>query len=182
MRKYLLPPLMLLLLIACEDTSSIVSSSGPSPRVRADVSTDITVAAAVGHVMPAAYSAVMGETNNIWPHSRANMRYQQVFLGSELGMEKIDGVCLRHDELFGGRQSAEHLKIKLGPTQLDNTNLGVVFDDNYSSPPTQVFDGDLIIPQTSGAGTVDMFDFCIDFTTSYVHPAGSNLVVEFVNT
>jgi hypothetical protein len=182
MRKYLLPPLLLLLLIACNDTTSIVSSGDSGPHVRASVSADVTVTSAKGHVLPAAYAATMGETNNIWPHSRANMRYQQVFLGSELGMEKIDGVCLRHDELFGGRQSAEHLKIKLGPTSLDNTNLGMVFDDNYSSSPTQVFDGDIVIPATTGAGALDMFDFCIDFTTSYTHPAGSNLIVEFVNS
>ena len=180
MKKYL--PLMLLLLIACDESTSIVSSGGPSPRVRAEVSTDFTVAAAADHVLPAAYATVMGEVNNIWPHSQRNMRYQQVFLGSEIDMDKIDGVCLRHDDAIGGRQSSDHLKIKLGPTQLDNTNLGLVFDDNYSSPPTEVFDGDVIIPATTGAGTVDMFDFCITFTTPYLHPAGSNLVIEWINT
>ena len=30
-----------------------------------------------------------------------------------------------HDELFGGRLSSENLTVKLGPTQLDNTNLGM---------------------------------------------------------
>ena len=186
MRKFLLPPLMLLLLIACSDTTSIVSSGGQSPRVRADVSadapSDLTIASVTPHVLPAAYASIMGGTNNIWPHSRGNMRYQQVFLGSELDMEKVDGLCLRHDELFGGRQSTDHLKIKLGPTQLDNTNLGMVFDDNYSAAPTVVFDDNVVIPATTGAGNVNMFDLCIDFTTSYVHPAGSNLIVEFSNS
>ena len=185
MRKFLLPPLMLLLLIACSDTTSIVSS-GPSPRVRADVSADVSsdlaIASVTPHVLPAAFASIMGGTNNIWPHSRGNMRYQQVFLGSELDIEKVDGLCLRHDELFGGRQSTDHLKIKLGPTQLDNTNLGMVFDDNYSAAPTVVFDGNVVIPATTGAGNVNMFDLCIDFTTSYVHPAGSNLIVEFSNS
>ena len=182
MRKYLLPPLMILLLVACGDTTSIVSANGPVPHNRLSMSGEVSVAAASGQVLPAAYASVMGETNNFWPHSRANMRYQQVFLGSELGIDKISGLCLRHDELFGGRLSSENLTVKLGPTQLDNTNLGNTFDDNYSAAPTEVFSGAVVIPATTGSGAVDSFDFCIEFTIPYVHPAGSNLIVEFVNT
>ena len=182
MKRILLPPLLILLLVACSDTTSIVGAGNPSPRIHSHISSDISVSASGGHVLPAAYAATMGENNNIWPHSRANMRYQQVFLGSELDMDKISGLCLRHDELFGGRLSNENLTVRLGPTQLDNTNLGMVFADNYSAPPTEVFSGALVIPATTGAGTVDSFDFCIEFTTQYVHPAGSNLIVEFVNT
>jgi hypothetical protein len=125
---------------------------------------------------------MMGENNNIWPHTGAHMRYQQVFLGSELNVDKISGLCLRHDELFGGRQSNVTITVKLGPTQLDNTNLTNIFDDNYSAPPTEVFSGAITIPATTGPGTLDSFDFCIEFTTPYVHPAGSNLIVEFVNS
>src|SRR4029079_16389816 len=185
MRKFLLPPLMILLLVACADTTSVVSVSDQSPnpslKVRSDISSDVTIAA-TAHVLPAAYGSVMGEVNNIWPQTGAHMRYQQVFLGSELDIEKVDGLCLRHDELFGGRQSAVHLTVKLGPTQMDNTNLSTVFDDNYSALPTEVFSGDITIPATTGVGTINSFDFCIDFTTSYSHPAGSNLIVEFVNS
>lgn len=182
MRKFLLPPLMILLLVACSDTTSVVSATDQSARMRSDIIPEVTVATATAHVLPAAYASVMGETNNIWPHTGAHMRYQQVFLGSELDIAKIDGLCLRHDELFGGRQSTVHLTVKLGPTQMDNTNLSNVFADNYSAAPTEVFSDNITIPQTSGAGTINSFDFCIDFTTSYSHPAGSNLIVEFVNT
>jgi hypothetical protein len=65
---------------------------------------------------------------------------------------------------------------------MDDTNLSTTFDANYSAPPTEVFSGEVVIPATTGAGAVDSFDFCIEFTTEYVHPAGSNLVVEFVNS
>lgn len=185
MRKFLLPPLMILLLVACADTTSVVAVSDQPPRVapalRSDISSDVTVAS-TAHVLPAAYTSVMGEVNNIWPHTGAHMRYQQVFRGSELDIEKIDGLCLRHDDLIGGRQSTVNLTVKLGPTQMDNTNLSSVFDDNYSAPPTEVFSGSITIPATTGAGTINSFDFCIDFTTSYSHPAGSNLVVEFINS
>ena len=182
MRKMLLPPIILFL-IACVDSSSIVNSAGVGARFDVVQSSGISVAAASGHVMPAAYATMMGEVNNSWPHSRANMRYQQVFLGSELGdMQKIAGLCLRHDESFGGPQLTEQLTVKLGPTQLDNTNLGTAFDSNYSSTPTEVFSGSVVIPATTGSGTLDSFDFCIDFTTQYEVPAGSNLIVEIVNS
>lgn len=183
MRKILLPPLMILLLVACADRHPVASASGPSVRFDASVGSDFTTATSNGRVLPAAYTAAMGETNNSWPHARANMRYQQVFLGAELGdLDRIAGLCLRHDELFGGRQLTEQLTVKLGPTLMDNTNLSNSFDANYSGTPTVVFSGGIVIPATTGAGNVDMFDFCIEFTTQYLHLPGSNLIVEFVNT
>jgi hypothetical protein len=184
MRKILLPPMVFLLLVACVDNASIVNPGGPTARFDLNTAGEITMTAtAQGRVMPAAYAAKMGEINNSWPHANANMRYQQVFLGSELGnTDRIAGLCLRHDELFPGRALTEHLTVKLGPTEMDNTNLSTTFDANYSAAPTEVFSGDIVIPATTGAGTLDSFDFCINFTTQYVHPEGSNLVVEFVNT
>ena len=183
MRKILLPPLMILLLIACGENGPTMPASQPAIRHNLNTDAPITASSVAGRVLPAAYAGAMGEINNSWPHARANMRYQQVFLGTELGdMDRIAGVCLRHDELFGGRQLSENLTIKLGPTQLNNTNLGNTFDANYSAAPTVVFSGGLVIPATTGTGSVDMFDFCIDFTTEYVHPAGSNLVVEIINS
>ncbi|HEY0241554.1 MAG TPA: hypothetical protein VGC52_02715, partial [Gemmatimonadaceae bacterium] len=99
MRKILLPPLMILLLVACADRHPVASVSGPGVRLEASVGSDFTAATSHGRVLPAAYTAAMGETNNSWPHARANMRYQQVFLGAELGdLDRIAGLCLRHDE------------------------------------------------------------------------------------
>lgn len=183
MRKILLPPLMLLLLIACAENRSVVSVSEPGVRFNVSGSSNLTASAFNGRVLPAAYETTMGDVNNSWPHARANMRYQQVFLGSELGgMDRIAGLCLRHDEAFAGRELSENLTIKLGPTQMNNTNLGNTFDANYSDAPTEVFSGNIVIPATTGAGSIEMFDFCIDFTTDYLHPFGSNLIVEVINS
>ena len=184
MKKAVLLMSAMVAINGCKETSSIVGANDSRPRydVAAGESVE-TAALPTGRVLPAAYEAAMGEVNNIWPHSGANMRYQQVFLGSELaGTDRIAGLCLRHDELFGGRELTEQLTVKLGPTSMDNTNLGMTFDDNYSAAPTVVFSGSIVIPATTGAGTVDMFDFCIDFTTQYVHPDNSNLIVEIVNS
>ena len=183
MKKILLPPLFLLLLVACSDTSSIVSAGVRAPRYDVIESVDPSISAVGGRVLPAAFATQMADVNNSFPHARANMRYQQVFLGSELGdLEQIAGLCLRHDDTAAGPQLTQQLTIKLGPTQMDNTNLGNTFATNYSATPTEVFSGSVVIPGTTGAGTIDSFDFCVEFTTTYTHPAGSNLIVEIVNT
>jgi hypothetical protein len=183
MRKILLPPLLLLLLVACAENGTVMSPREPGVRFDVNTEAELTATAVNGKILPAAYALAMGESNNSWPHARGNMRYQQIFLGTELGdMDRIAGLCLRHDELVSGRQLTENLTVKLGPTNLNNTNLGNTFDANYSSAPTQVFSDEIIIPATTGAGTIDMFDFCIQFTTEYVHEPGANLIVEMINT
>jgi hypothetical protein len=133
-------------------------------------------------VLPSAYTTVMGETNGSFPHTQRNLRYQQVFLGSDLSDPTLVGVCLRRDDMFGGVSVTQTLTIKLGPTSLDYTSLGAAFDANYSDTPTEVFSGEVVVPASAGGGTPTDFDFCIPFTQQYVHPAGSNLIVEVINT
>lgn len=140
-------------------------------------------ACANGVVLPNAYTNMMGEANNTFPHAFANMRYQQVFLGAELGdVTAVGGLCLRRDEFAGGPAGTQQLTVKLGPTQLNHLTLTPVFDANYSAPPTTVFSGPVSIPASSGGGTPDDFYISIEFTTPYLHPAGSNVIVEIVNT
>jgi hypothetical protein len=134
-------------------------------------------------VLPNAYTNVMGEFNNRFPHAQHNMRYQQVFLGAELGtITALGQLCLRRDQVFGGPALTQQLTVKLGPTALNHLTLTPVFDANYAAPPTQVFSGPVQIPFSSGGGTPTDFYICIDFTTPYIHPAGTNLLVEIVNT
>jgi hypothetical protein len=136
-----------------------------------------------GVVLPNAYTNMMGEANNTFPHGWANMRYQQVFLGAELGdVTAVGGLCLRRDEFVGGPAGTQQLTVKLGPTQLNHITLTPVFDANYSGAPTTVFSGPVTLPASSGGGTPDDFYISIDFTTPYIHPAGSNVIVEIVNT
>ena len=98
-------------------------------------------------VLPSGFTSIMGATNQNFPHAAfRTMRYQQVFLGSDLVNPAIVSLCLRRDEVIGGLSRTKTLTIKLGPTSLDYTNLGATFDDNYSAPPTTVFSGDVVIP------------------------------------
>ena len=134
-------------------------------------------------VVPNAYTDMMGEQNNTFPHGFFNMRYQQVFLGPELqGLRAIGGLCLRRDEIAGGPTKTVQLTVKLGPTALNNLTLTPTFDANYSAPPTTVFSGAVHLPASTGGGTPDDFYICIDFTTTYIHPLRFNLIVEIANT
>lgn len=138
--------------------------------------------AAPSAVVPAGYDAIMGGANNQIPHSWANVRYQQVFQGADLKDPVLVGLCLRRDQFPGGTERTQTLAIKLGPTSLDHTNLGMTFDANYSAPPTTVFSGDVLVPAGIGGGTPADFDLCIPFTQSYEHAPGTNVILEVVNT
>ena len=132
-------------------------------------------------VLPDAMASVMGDRYNFIPHANPQIRYQQVFSGSEVGGSQIiTGFCLRSDNLRTSDRLVQQLTVKLGPTNFNPATIGSVFDNNYSAPPTTVFSGDFIMPET-GRGDLNSWDACLDFTTPYSHPGGS-LIVEMINT
>jgi hypothetical protein len=139
--------------------------------------------APAGFVVPADYQYQFGTTNNRFPYAQHDMRYQQVFLGSELGgLQTISALCLRKDDRSGGQAQTQQLTIRMGPTEYDHTNLTTAFDDNYSGRSTEVFSGDVNIPANTVRGTVEDFNLCIEFAQPYRHRVGSNVIVEIINT
>jgi hypothetical protein len=177
MKRSMLIPVALMF-VACTDVP-LTGTSESSLRF----ATSIADAAATEAVLPSGYASVMGETNNSFPYSVKNLRYQQVLAGADVVNPVIVGLCLRRDDVSGGGTSTtQTLAIKLGPTSLDYTNLGSNFDANYAAAPTEVFSGDVVVPAGTPGGTASDFDLCIPFSQPYNHPAGSNLIVEVVNT
>jgi len=177
MKRSMLIPVALMF-VACTD-ASVTGTRDHSLRFE----NALAVATPLETVLPSAYTSVMGESGNTLPHSMKNLRYQQVFLGSDVVNPEIVGLCLRRDDAFGGgTETTQTLSIRLGPTALDHTTLSANFAANYSSAPTEVFAGDVIVPASVRGGTPADFDLCIPFTQTYNHPAGSNLIVEVVNT
>ena len=171
--------LSVLLVIACSESGPLATG----PRMKTASPRQVIQLPAPEAVLPSAFASVMGGTNNNFPHaSFRNMRFQQIFLGSDLVSPRIVSLCLRRDEQIGSLSRTKTLTIKLGPSNLDNTNLSSEFDENYSAPPTEVFSGDIVIPAAAAGGTPVDFDFCVPFTQEYDHPAGSNLIVEVINT
>jgi hypothetical protein len=169
--------ILAVLLFGCAEPTEPVTIETPQFRQAAFLSTVPNEA-----VLPSAYTTVMGETNNSFPHVQKNMRYQQVFAASDIVNPMIVGLCLRRDDVSGGSQSTQTLTIRMGPSSLDYTSLTTNFDANYSAAPTEVFSGDVVVPASAGGGTPADFDFCIPFTQQYVHTPGSNVIVEVLNT
>jgi hypothetical protein len=179
MKRFLAVAVLAVMSVSCAEPTNPTAQNALTPGA---ARMDVAVSSA-GSVLPSAYVSVMGTLNNNFPHSQKNLRYQQVFLGTDITNPVIVGLCLRRDDILSPSPSrTQTLTVKLGPTTLDYTNLTGTFDANYSSPPVEVFTGDVEIPSSPGAGTPSDFDFCIPFTTEYDQPAGSNLIVEVVNT
>lgn len=133
-----------------------------------------------GVVLPAEFETLMASSNNVFPHSVADMRYQQVFLGTELGgHQRIGGLCLRPDDEVGSSGGAQEVTVKLGPTDRDLLTIGSDFDANYSSPPTTVYSGEWSLPET-GPGGVDDWKACLEFSEPFDFVSG-NLIVEIIN-
>ncbi len=164
------------LVAACAEPTSVTRHS-------ADLSVKkFFGAAAPEAALPSGYATMMGTISQNFPHSSRNLRYQQVFMGSNIVDPTIVGMCLRRNDPFGTADRVKTLTVRLGPTTLDYTNLGATFDANYSAPPTEVFSGEVTVPATAAGGEVGDFDFCIPFTQEYTHTSGSNVILEVVNT
>jgi len=135
-----------------------------------------------GVVLPAAYATQSGTSGNVlplsWPNFYAwpSIRYQQVFLGSELGgMKFFKELCFRLNSV--GVAGIRIITMKLGSADVDYTTMSRYFDQNYSSAPVTVMsEEETPIDVEVGGGLQDFYP-CFPFSTVYVH-AGGNLVVE----
>ncbi len=161
------------------DAKGTVSGPQRAPGVPSSVSLDV-LGTADGVVLPAALALTMGNGNNVYPLSYGPMRYQQVFLGTEVGSPRsIGGLCFRQDDVWPSVELRPHIVLKLGPTAADTTTLGLTFDQNYAAAPTTVFDGIAILP-AGAAGTPSSWTACIPFQAAYAF-TGGNLLMEVVN-
>jgi len=97
-------------------------------------------------IVPAAFRSVAGNSNNNIPFSWTPVRYQQVFLGSELpAARKVVGLGLRFDEAFASFTAPGYeidLDITLGYTTKTPTSMQTTFASNFdvaSPAPVRVF-------------------------------------------
>lgn len=136
-------------------------------------------------VVPSAYAGKWGESANYYPHGRPNIRYQQVFLGSEVGSRTIGGVSFRLDETYGGAAGSFPVTITLGhttktPATLDTSS---TFASNFNSgTPVQVFSGILNFPaHTPPNSNLASFLPSIAFQTPFVFNSSRNLLIQIDN-
>lgn len=135
-------------------------------------------------IVPAAYAATLGEGNNYFPLGRANIRYQQVFLGSEIGLRPLTGVSFRDDNGAGGPAGTVPLTVTVGtttrtPTTLDTTS---TFASNFNLGSTVVFNGNWSFP-ASAPPTPTTFSSTLAFNAPVIF-AGSgtrNFLIQIDN-
>lgn len=158
-----------------------VMTGAPAVAMSVTPQSMAVAAANDGVVVPSALATVMGNSNNVYPHSMPNMRYQQVIPGAEIGRPMtIRELCIRPDDQYSSPALVQQLTVKLGPTNLDPSTIGAAFDANYAAAPTTVFSGDFSMPAT-GPGGINDWKGCIEFTAAYRYDGG-NLLIEILNT
>jgi hypothetical protein len=99
-------------------------------------------------VVPNAFTNKEGDGNNIFPFDCAvffgSMRYQQVYLGSQLGSGVIDAISFRLNQVEDGfAATLPGVGINMSTTQASPGNLSSTFADNVGPDETVVFSGDL---------------------------------------
>ena len=142
-------------------------------------------------IVPAALAASFGNSNNNIPFSWTPTRYQQVFLGSEVGSPlPFVALTLRQDDQFSNFDAHKvDLAIWLGGSTFDHTTLTNTFDGNFNStaaPKTLVFKQRMYsLPKMPPANPTNPADFfiAIPFDLPYVSTlaANENLVIEVIN-
>jgi hypothetical protein len=138
-------------------------------------------------VVPNAQTAVEGNTNNDFPFgcsSFSSMRYQQVYLGSEVGSGTITQIAFRQDGVSGGAfgpTTINGITITLSSTSAAPDGLSTTFANNVGADVTTVFTGNLTLSSAAcpGAGPCP-FDIVIPLQTPFsFNPAGGlNLLLD----
>lgn len=142
-----------------------------------------------GEVLPATYRKQMGNIANSLPFCTKNLRYQQVFLSSEIAPSSATfvGLSVRQDDLVPPRGTGtQQLKIILGYSTYGPSSLTNDFRKNViTGTAVTVYDGKVQLPSLSGRNSdPKKFTLNLKFTKpfAFVKRTGQNLIMEVVNT
>ena len=138
-----------------------------------------------GVVLPTAMTTKVGNSNNYYGVGRANMRYQQVFTGSQVGtVRRFVGHSLRARARTdsGGSQT---LEIKVSSTTYSPSTITGTFNTNITSKQTIVFKKKTYNYPTMTLNTnPSKFQIRFKWDNPYLwlKPKGQNLLIEVINT
>ena len=137
-------------------------------------------------VVPVGLEDVEGNTNNASPFDclvfDPSQRYQQVYLGSEVGSGEIVELQFRQDGVFG--DPFDPVTIPATVIQMSSTTadpfgllggLSVVFADNVGIDVVTVLDGDLELSSVAIGGVPRPFDIVVRLATPFVFDASTGL-------
>lgn len=144
---------------------------------------------AVNVVLPKAYATRWGELANAFPFGASQMRYQQVYLGSEAPQANaFRAVGFREDDRFAASGGTIRCVIKLGYTKFDHLTIGLNsnFDANFNGGnKATVFSGTVNLPKLRG-GNRNLTNFAVKFPFTkpwvWVPAKGRNILMEVVNS
>lgn len=134
-------------------------------------------------ILPNFFADQLGGASNAIPFGFGGRqtRYQQLFLGSEVGANRvITSLCFRLNTVFDLTGGTADILVKLGTSDRGLQDLSSTFDDNFLTPPVQVYSGPISFPDVILGTTplnVNSFDACIEFDTPYEFTS-DNLVIE----
>ena len=142
--------------------------------------------------LPASLASSFGNVNNNIPLSWTPTRYQQVFLGSEIGTGVVVvGIGLRQDNQFSGYEGRQiNLEVSLGGTTFDHTSLSTSFTGNFNSAtaPRQVVfqQRNFCLPVMASSAPTNPADLLFTIPLDVPYPialgANENLLVEMLNS
>jgi len=133
-------------------------------------------------VVPNAQTAVEGNANNSFPFNclllTPSMRYQQVYLGPEVGSGTITQIAFRQDGGGGGAfgpTTINGITITLSSTSAAPDGLSNTFMSNVGADETTVFSGNLTLSSPASLADPKPFDIVIPLQTPFAFNAASGL-------
>jgi hypothetical protein len=147
-------------------------------------------ASAAGGVVPNAFTNVTGGGNNSFPFSCGSaagvpsMRYQQVYLGSEVGSLTLRRIAFREKAFQPafGPSTITGVSITLSSTSNGPGTLSTTFADNVGADAVTVFSGNLTLSGKATGSSVNpgRFPIVIPLQTPFLFNAnsGKNLLLD----
>ncbi len=139
-------------------------------------------------VVPNAQTTAEGNFDNSFPFncgtlSLSSQRYQQVYLGSELGSGTITRIAFRPDSAVTsafGPTTIPGVTITLSSTMAAPDTLSATFAANVGADVTTVFSGNLVLSSADVGGPPRNFDIVIPLATPFPFAAasGKNLLLD----
>ncbi|MFI5396914.1 MAG: hypothetical protein ACHQ9S_15365 [Candidatus Binatia bacterium] len=146
-----------------------------------------TAGSAAVVVVPNAQTSVEGNYDNTWPFScgvlYTSQRYQQVYLGSEVGSGTITQIAFRPDGVLGGAfgpTTITGVTITLSSTSAAPDSMSLTFASNVGADVTTVFSGNLVLQSADTGGPPRDFDIVVPLTTRFTFngATGKNLLLD----
>lgn len=136
-------------------------------------------------VVPSALTTIEGNSANLFPFSCSvifsSQRYQQIYLGSEVGNGVITEIAFRQDAFSGGfgPTSSGYMVIEMSTTAQPVDGLSANLTANEGPDKTPVFVGFHNLSSAACVGNPCAFDLRIPLSTPFpFHSAAGNLLMD----